>query len=70
VDRTGQDRLAPGQKYRRCVAVPPNAFASMFLLSQWRYVDADCCGEDMLLIQRLPHFERMTGYTVSLRSFE
>jgi len=32
VDRTGENRLAPGQDYRQGVAVPPDAFPAMFLL--------------------------------------
>jgi len=30
VDPTGENRLVPGQDYRRNVAVPPNAFPPVF----------------------------------------
>jgi len=33
MDRTGENRLAPGRDYRRGVTVPSSAFPSMFLLS-------------------------------------
>jgi hypothetical protein len=36
VNRTGDNRLMPGQSYRWDVAVSPNAFPPIFLLSQWR----------------------------------
>jgi hypothetical protein len=44
VDRTGENRLAPCQDCRWGVAVPPNAFLLMFLLSQWRRADTRCHG--------------------------
>jgi hypothetical protein len=40
VDRAGENLLAPGQDYRPVVAVPPNGFPSMFLLSKRRCADA------------------------------
>jgi hypothetical protein len=36
VDRRGENRLTPGQNYRRVVVIPPSAFSPMFLLSQQR----------------------------------
>jgi hypothetical protein len=57
--------------YRRGVAVPPNAFPPMFLLSQRRYADVRCLGSDRhLLTDGTCHFERKAGFTWSLRSFK
>jgi len=45
VDWTDENRLAPGQDYRRGVAVPPNAYTVMFLLPQRRCADAPFHGD-------------------------
>jgi hypothetical protein len=45
MDRTDENRLAPGQNYRRGVAGPPYAFPPMFRLQQ-RCADAGCHGGD------------------------
>jgi hypothetical protein len=46
VDLTGENHLEPGQDYRQSVALPPNAFPPMYLLSQQRCVDVSCRGAD------------------------
>jgi hypothetical protein len=38
--------LTPGHDYRQCVAVPPDAFPLLFLLSQRRCADVRCHGGD------------------------
>jgi hypothetical protein len=46
MDETGKNCLVPGQEYKQGVAVPPNAFPPMLLLSQQQCVDMHCCGGD------------------------
>jgi hypothetical protein len=38
--------MVPGQNYSWGIAVPPNAFPAMLLLSQWRCADTYCHGGD------------------------
>jgi hypothetical protein len=46
VDQTGVNLLVPGQEYRWGVAVLPNAFPPVFLLSQKQCADVHCHGGD------------------------
>jgi len=65
VDRTGENRLAPGQDHGRCVAVPPNV----------PVVTAAVCGRTLswrkqtLLTDRSRRFERKDG-SVLLNPYE
>jgi len=72
LSQTGENPLEPCQNYRQRVAVPPNEFPPMFLLSQLRYADARCHGGDRqtLLTDQARRFERKAGPTRSLRSFK
>jgi hypothetical protein len=71
VDLRGENRLTPGQNYRRDVTVPPSTFPAMSLLSQRRCVDARCRGGDMLETDRLRRFElKAGGFNRRLRSIE
>jgi hypothetical protein len=68
VDRTGESRMAPGQDYRRGVAVPPNAF----FFSNVPVVTVAVCGlalswrRHTLLTDRPRRFERKAGFPLGL----